>query len=175
MNRRSFFAVSAGTAAAFAGGGCRVEKVQQARRPIENLRLAGRTLEELREQYRYDLFDDYLPFLEKYVVDHNQGGFLCGVDRDGSRLSTDKGAATDGCGLWVYSYLYNTVSQDSGFLDIARKSLFFLRKNKPVGDDLWPERFTADGRVTGKPDQRGYSDLFAALGLQEYAMASGEK
>lgn len=174
MNRRRFFTVSAVTAASLAGSGCRIEKVQRVRRPIENLRLAGRTLEELREQYRYDLFDDFLPFMDKYVVDHNQGGFVCGVDRDGSRVSTDKRTVTDGCGLWVYAYLYNAVSQENGFRETARKSLLFLRKNKPVGDDLWPERFTTDGRVIGKPDQRGYSDIYAALGLQEYARASGE-
>ena len=174
MNRRSFISVSAGTAAALAVTGCRIEKVQRVRRPIENLRLAGRTLEELREQYRYDLFDDFLPFMDKYVVDHERGGFMCGVDRDGSRVSTDKRAATDGCGLWVYSYLFNTISQDDGYLEIARKSLLFMRKTKPVGDNLWPERYASDGRATGKPDQRGYSDLFAAFGFQEYARASGE-
>jgi len=46
--------------------------------------LAGRTLEDLREEYRHWLFDDFLPFMDKYVIDYQYGGFICEVDRDGT-------------------------------------------------------------------------------------------
>lgn len=176
MKRRAFFPAAAGTAtAAFAGAGCRIEKMQPVPRPIENLRIAGRTLEELREQYRYDLFDDFLPFVDRYVIDREHGGFMCGVDRDGSRLSSEKRAAWEGQGLWTFSFLYNRVSRDDKYLDIANRSLLFLRKNKPVGENLWPDAFTREGTPSAPPDGRGMAELFIAGGLLEYAQASGEK
>ena len=36
--------------------------------------LAGKTLKELREEYRYWLFDDYLPFHDEFCVDREYGG-----------------------------------------------------------------------------------------------------
>lgn len=175
MKRRSFLSATvAGTSAVLAGG-CRIEKIQQVSRPIENLRLADRTLEELREQYRYDLFDDYLPFVERFVVDRELGGFMCGVDRDGSRLSSEKNALWEGQGLWLFSFLYNRVSQDGNYLETGEKSLVFLRRNKPVGDDLWPDSFSRQGVPESKPDPRGLSDLAIAGGLSEFALASGDK
>jgi len=32
---------------------------------------------ELIEQYRKDLFDDFLPFMNRFVVDFELGGFCC--------------------------------------------------------------------------------------------------
>ena len=54
--------------------------------------LAGKTLVELREQYRADLFDEYFPFLEKYVIDYENGGFMCNTRPDGTQVSTEKRA-----------------------------------------------------------------------------------
>ncbi|MHB9028089.1 MAG: AGE family epimerase/isomerase [Candidatus Latescibacterota bacterium] len=175
MKRRSFLTLTAGAMAAFTGSGCRIEKIHPVSRPIENLRIADRTLEELREQYRYDLFDDFLPFIDRYVIDHELGGFMCGVDRDGSRLSSEKRASWEGQGLWTLSFLYNRVAQDRRYLEIAQKSLTFLRKNKPVGENLWPESYTREGNPAGKADIRGHSDLLIAGGLYEYARASGDE
>jgi mannose/cellobiose epimerase-like protein (N-acyl-D-glucosamine 2-epimerase family) len=175
MKRRSFLTITAGTMAAFYGAGCRIEKIHPVSRPIENLRIADRTLEELREQYRYDLFDDFLPFADRYVIDHELGGFMCGVDRDGSRLSSEKRASWEGQGLWMFSFLFNRVAQDRQYLEIALKSLTFLRKNKPVGENLWPENYTREGQPSGRADSRGLSELFIADGLYEFAVASGEE
>ncbi|MEZ5367104.1 MAG: hypothetical protein R2748_33400 [Bryobacterales bacterium] len=48
--------------------------------------LAGRTLPELRGLYHADLFDDFLPFLDAHVIDHERGGFMCNTDRNGVNL-----------------------------------------------------------------------------------------
>ena len=70
MKRRNFFGATVGSAAALAGlAGCeKTTKTSQPTRSVplvtdDNGRLAGFTLEELREQYRYDLLDDYMPFI----------------------------------------------------------------------------------------------------------------
>ena len=35
----------------------------------------GLSLKSLRDQYRRDLYDDFLPFMDRYVIDHELGGF----------------------------------------------------------------------------------------------------
>ena len=77
------------------------------------------TLEELREQYRYDLFDDFLPFLDKFVIDHEHGGFMCNTDRDGTNITKNKRAWYEGRGIWVYSFLYNNFEPNPKYLEIA--------------------------------------------------------
>ncbi len=100
MKRRRFIpALTAAVAPLALAPGCRIEKVKRQPRPVETLIIAGRTIEELREQCRYDLFDDFLPFVDRFVVDRDYGGFITAVDRDGSRISTDKTLADEAHGL----------------------------------------------------------------------------
>jgi N-acylglucosamine 2-epimerase len=160
MQRRQFFGLVPGLAAA---------AQTRAESP------AGLALEKLRDQYRHDLFDDFLPFMEKYVVDHDYGGFLCNTDRDGTKLSTQKTAWYEGRGIWVYSFLYNHLAKERKYLEVARKSAEFILKSKPAGPDgLWPKTFHRDGTPSSPPDTAIYGDLFIAEGLAEYSTACGD-
>ncbi|MCX6576936.1 MAG: AGE family epimerase/isomerase, partial [Candidatus Aminicenantes bacterium] len=142
------------------------EYVQAAFSPAE--------LRQLRRQYEYDLYEDFLPFMEKFVIDHEYGGFLCATDRDGTHVSTDKSQWYEGRGIWVYSYLYNNLKRDPKYLEVARKSVEFILKHKPSGDGLWPSAFSREGKAIGVPDTRTYGDLFVAHGLAEYGRATGD-
>ena len=175
MKRRSFINASGATAAAATIGiGCNSGGGQSDGTPAAStpLTLAGRTLEELREQYRYDLFDDFLPFQEKYVVDHELGGFMCNTDRDGTNITQNKRAWYEGRGIWVYSYLYNNFEQAPRYLEIARKSVDFLMKHQPKRGGFWPENYSREGKAIAPPDFRGYGNLFVANGFAQYAQAS---
>lgn len=170
MKRRNFLSVPLGGATLLTGcanrggvGGSSVE------------RLAGLTLEELRDQYRRDLFDDFLPFMEKYVIDHEYGGFLCNTDRDGTNITTNKGTWYEGRGIWVYSFLYNHLAKERAYLEVARKSVEFILKSKPDAPDaMWPTGFTRGGEPLSEPDRAVYGDLFVAEGLAEYSKAVAE-
>ncbi len=131
-------------------------------------------LRQIKRQYEYDLYEDFLPFMDKYVVDHEYGSFMCTADRDGTRLSTDKSAWYTGRGIWVYSFLFNNLTHDPKHLEVARKAVEFILKSKPEGDGLWPSAFTREGEPKGAPDARTYGDLFIASGLAEFSAASGE-
>ncbi|MBT4484074.1 MAG: hypothetical protein HOC71_10410, partial [Candidatus Latescibacteria bacterium] len=139
MKRRNFLGAAAGTGALVSGlAGCAQEHDMEKREKPEKIvtdngTLARKTLEELREEYRYWLLDDYLPFMEKYVIDHEYGGFMCTTDRDGTNINTNKRTWYEGRGIWVYSHLYNTVKQDPKYLDFARKSVEFILKQNPTG------------------------------------------
>ncbi|MHB9027831.1 MAG: AGE family epimerase/isomerase [Candidatus Latescibacterota bacterium] len=136
--------------------------------------LAGYTLGQLRDLYRADLFDDYLPFHDKYVIDREYGGYMLAADRDGTRLNSDKTATYLGRGIWTYSFLYNTLDKNPQYLEELKRTVAFTLKNKPEGDALWPDVFSQAGKVVKGPTNRIYDDLFIANGLAEFAKAAGD-
>jgi len=148
-------------------------------------KLAGRTLEGLRDQYRDDLFDDFLPFMDKHVIDHELGGFMCNTDRDGTNLNTRKNSWYIGRGIWVYSFLYNELARKEKYMEVARKAAELILRAPPKGDDLWPAEYDKQGKPIAAQGQyiggryvpvakQVYGDLFIANGLAEYARACGD-
>ncbi len=133
----------------------------------------GLPLSSLEKQYREDLFEDFLPFMDKFIVDHELGGFMCAADRDGTRLNSDKDNWFDGRGIWVYSFLYRNFTHDPRHLEIARKTVDFVLSIRPKDGVLWPRRYTRHGEALA-PDGEIYGTAFMAEGLAEYAAASGE-
>lgn len=131
-------------------------------------------LSTIREKYRSDLFDKFLPNMDSLVVDHHFGGFNCSVDIvTRKQLGTNKSAWFEGRGLWTYSFLYNNLEKNPKYLEIARKSKDLILKLKPDDNSFWPTSFTREGKaLTGAGDI--YTGLFIAEGLAEYAKASGE-
>jgi N-acylglucosamine 2-epimerase len=124
------------------------------------------------DQYRKDLFQDFLPFMDGFVVDHEEGGFLCNADRDGTRLSEEKDSWYEGRGIWVYSFLYRHLIQDPAFLEVARKTVESILRIRPRDQPLWPRKFTRFGETLAA-DQEIYGSLFIAEGLAEYSEAAG--
>lgn len=174
MNRRTFLSTSLRTSTTlFAAAKPGKAGTLRARTPVNGL--AGLTLEELRDQYRRDLFDDFLPFMEKCVIDRECGGFMCNTDRDGTNITKNKTAWYEGRGIWVYSFLYNKLAKEKKHLEVARNSVEFILKSRPAEKDaLWPKSFTREGKPTTEPDTAVYGDLFIAEGLAEYAKAAAE-
>jgi len=132
------------------------------------------TLTEITEQYRKDLFDDFLPFMDRFVIDFDRGGFCCHCDRDGTRLSDRKDSWYEGRGIWIYSCLYEHYGRNPRHLEIARKTLDAVLAARPKDDPRWPRVMNGDYSVV-TPDREIYGTLFVAEGLLAYASASGER
>jgi len=173
MKRRRFLGSSLGAAALAVQLPSSIGA--QRNRSGEPFKLAGRTLVELRDQYKSDLFTDFLPFMEKYVIDEQFGGFMCNADYQGKRLNENKLSWFEGRGSWVYSFLYNNFAREPKYLDVARRSLEFVMKIQPTGDELWPKELTREGKPLTSGDGEVYGDLFIAEGLAEYSKATGER
>lgn len=171
--RRAFLHAAIGGAALSAGCASPTREGEPLAPPA-GLRLAGYTLSEIRDLYRADLFDDFLPFLDQYVVDHELGGFLCHTDRAGRNLSTAKTTWYEGRGIWVYAYLYNQLAPEERYLDIARKSARFILPHRPPAGSLWPASFTREGDPVGDRPADIYGGLFVANGLAELSKAVGD-
>lgn len=171
MKRREFM-IGVGGAAALLPGTVSVVSQQRRRTQPRRLRLP---LKELRSQYRKDLFTDFLPFMEKYVIDPEFGGFRCNLDHFGNRVNHNKLSWFEGRGTWVYSFLYNNLAREQKYLDVARRSLDLVMKTRPEGDELWPKEITREGNPLTSADGEVYGDLFIAEGLAEFSKATGER
>jgi N-acylglucosamine 2-epimerase len=177
MNRRDFLtsAAAAGTLmAADVGPAWPQERPPRNASVADNGLLAGHTLEQLRDQFRRDLFDDFFPFMDKYVIDHEHGGFMCDTDYDGAHRDQNKFDWFEGRGIWVYSFLYRHLAREPKYLEVARRSLEFILKSEPSGDVLWAKQLSREGKPLTGPDSEIYGDLFIAEGLTAYAAATGD-
>lgn len=176
MKRRGFIGTAAATAAA-TGLYCSPQsKPSAAAAPKAGEGWPdGLTPEGVLKEYRYWMFDDFVPFMDKFVIDHELGGFMCTVDRDGTQVSSNKSAWYEGRGLWTYSYLYNKLGQDPKHLEVARKSVDFTMNVKPAAQEVWPASFTKEGKPTSNRPPDIYGNLFIANGFQEYSKAKGNE
>lgn len=177
MKRRTFFGASGGAAALAAtlpGPHIAHAATAAARTTGPDGKLAGLTLAGLRDRYRSEL-DEFVAFFEKYVVDHDYGGFMCSTNHDGTRMNENKTASTEGRGIWCFSFMYNNgLVKDKKYLDYARRSIEFIMKHRPSGTDFWPNTYSRAGEVI---DRNGGlpGDCYIAEGLAEYSRATGEK
>ncbi|WP_353138874.1 AGE family epimerase/isomerase [Pseudopedobacter sp.] len=138
-----------------------------------NTTIAGFSLDELLKQYHENLFDDFLPFMDEYIIDHQHGGFKCNTDRAGNNITKNKRTWFDGRGVWVYSYLYNNFKKDPQYLEIAKKTIDLLFKAKR-DYALWPWAYDQFGNDLKERNPDIYGDLFVAEGLIEYSIATGD-
>ena len=136
--------------------------------------LAGRSLQQLRNDYRKELFERSLPFWDRHGIDHEHGGFMCALDYDGTRVNTDKFHWYQGRGIWVYSYLYNHFGQDNRYLGVARRAVDFWLRFGRQKKGWWAERLSRAGEVLQPFRGDVYSAFTTAEGLQEYAWATGD-
>jgi hypothetical protein len=147
MDRRKFLGASVGATALLLGTPLSAVSQELRDRHIPSggaAKLAGPSLRELKEQYRRDLFNDFLPFMERYVIDHEYGGFMCNTDYTGERVNDNKLSWFEGRGIWVYAFLYNNLAKQEKYLEVARRSVEFILKIKPQGADaLWAKEFNA--------------------------------
>src|SRR5688572_21541290 len=103
MNRRNFARAAVGMSGLLAVNPSMIVSQSKSREVSSGkINIAGTSLRELREKYRRDLFDDFLPFMDKYVIDHELGGFMCNADYTGERVNGNKLSWFEGRGSWVY-------------------------------------------------------------------------
>lgn len=131
---------------------------------------------ELKRKYKAALFEHFIPNMDKLVVDHEYGGFMCSVDIINSKtLNTNKRAWFEGRGIWMYSFLYNNFERNPRFLEIASKSKDFILKHLPKDGSYYVTSFTREGKPIGNIPGDIYGNLFVAEGLAEFSKASGNK
>jgi len=132
------------------------------------------------ERYRSGLLEDVLPFWFRNGIDHDYGGLITSLDRDGSIIDTDKGVWQQGRFTWLLGELYNhrllqEHPEREQWLELAERNLDFM------------SRFcfdVEDGRMWFHVDRKGqpirkrrysFSESFAAIAYGEIAQATGKE
>ena len=131
-------------------------------------------IEELYAHYRASLLEDVVPFWLRHSLDHEYGGYLTCLDRDGSVYDTDKAMWLQSRQVWLLSKLYNTVEPREEWLDAAKLGYDFIIRHG----------FDVDGRMfflvtrEGKPLRKRrylFTETFGVIACAEYAKATGDE
>ena len=180
MKRRDFIAATVaaaagGTRLAFAGPTAPEAKIPSCTFDVLPNTIAGMSLEQLRDDYRDRLFNQYLPFWDKGGYDKQLGGVMCELNDDGSVFADEKYIWYQGRDICIYSFLYNNLDKNKRWLEIARGTRDFMVKHMYAGEGKWNEKVRRDGTLVTGVGKTVYGWLFAAAGLSEYYRATGNK
>ena len=129
---------------------------------------------QLAETYRTALLDDVVPFWEAHSLDSRYGGYFTCLDRDGTVYDTDKFVWLQARQVWTFSMLYNRLEKRDSWLEIARRGAEFLRSHGMDEEGNWYFALARDGRPLVQP-YNIFSDCFAAMAFEQYALASGDE
>ena len=149
------------------------EPAASAAAPAPPRQIAGMTIRQLCDDYHDRLFNHYLPFWDKGGYDRQLGGFMCELNDDGSVAADEKFIWYQGRGIWVYSFLYNEFGKDPHWLDVASKTREFMVRHMYAQEGKWYEKVRRDGSLLEGVGQTVFGWLFAAVGLSEYYLATG--
>ena len=122
------------------------------------------------------LLKDVIPFWAAHGWDKSLGGMITSLDRDGTLVDADKSIWFQGRSAWMFATLYNTVSEDPQWLEIAQSCIDFLDRygsNEPsLSDRLACDPQGSEPKLyfsvtrDGKPLRMRryyYSESFAAI------------
>jgi N-acylglucosamine 2-epimerase len=118
--------------------------------------------EQLATFYRRTLLDDVMPFWLRHGFDRKQGGIFTALDRDGTRLDTDKSVWFQGRASWMLGMLYQTVEPRGDWLESAQSCAGFLRRHcfSPEGKMYFT--VTREG-LPLRMRRYAFSEAFAAI------------
>jgi len=137
-------------------------------------KLAGMSLKELKDFHINEIENEYLPMWDDRRVDHKYGGVRPYLNADGTYRQPNKQVYYLGRAIWVFSYLYNHFGKREEHLEIAKKTIDFIRKHCRDENGYWISEVTREGTfVRGSFDI--YGDMYVVLGLGEYFMATGDE
>ncbi len=126
------------------------------------------------DRYRTELFDRVLPFWQKHSPDKEFGGYFTCLDRDGSLYDSRKYVWMQGRAAWTFARLYNTVEKRPEWLEFSASCVKFLRHHAQALDGHIYFSLTREGKPAFM-QRKPYSAVFLALGVLEYAAATGDE
>ena len=136
--------------------------------------MKAQRINELRKHYQNCLLDDVIPFWLRHSLDHEHGGYLNCLDRDGSVFNTDKAMWLQCRAIWLFSKLYNTLEPRDAWLDAAKCGFDFVAKYGFDTDGRMFFTVTCDGRPLRKRRYL-FTETFGVIACAEYAKATGDE
>lgn len=130
-------------------------------------------IHELAGYYRAALLDDCGKFWFPRSLDHEYGGYLHCLDRDGSVLDTDKSVWVQGRMAWMLATLNNTLEPRAEWLEWSKHGVDFLDQHCFDTDGRMFFQVARDGTPLRKR-RYAFSESFAAIAHAAHAKATGD-
>jgi N-acylglucosamine 2-epimerase len=130
-------------------------------------------IEKYADLYKNELFENVIPFWERYSIDAEHGGYFTCLDREGKVYDTDKFVWLQARQIWTFSMLYNRCEKKSRWLDIATTGADFLTRHGSDESGNWYFALNRQGRPLVQP-YNIFSDCFAAMAFSQYHLACGD-
>jgi len=132
-------------------------------------------ISELKSEVLDVLQNNILPYWEKYMQDHENGGFYGRMSGDEKLMpEAEKGAILNARILWTYSSAYRLL-KSSEYWEMATRAKRYLIDNfydKQYGGIYWSLDYKGNPQDTKK---QIYALGFAIYGLSEYHRATGDR
>lgn len=128
---------------------------------------------ELIPLYRHQLYDDVIPFWQKFSIDYEYGGFFTCLDREGVVFDRDKFIWLQCRQVWTFARIYNSVRKDEAWLNTALHGAEFLDKHGRDPEGNWFFSLDQSGRPLIHP-YNIFSDCFAAMAFAQLYKATEE-
>ena len=132
------------------------------------------TSQALAQVYENTLFNDILPFWEKYSPDPEYGGYFTCLDREGRVFERDKFVWLQARQVWTFSMFYNRVEKKASWLNLAKTGMDFLIRHGMDEEGNCYFSLTREGAPLVQP-YNIFSDCFMAMAASAYARASGNE
>lgn len=113
-------------------------------------------------QYKNELLQHILPFWLTHSKDEKSGGYFTCLDRYGKVFDTDKFIWLQGREVWCFSFMYNNITANPDWLNMALHGADFLEKYGRDEKGNWYFSLTAEGRPLVQP-YNIFSDCFATM------------
>jgi N-acylglucosamine 2-epimerase len=126
------------------------------------------------KRYRQELLESVIPFWLRHSLDREFGGYFTCLDRNGGVYDTRKYVWLQGRAAWTFSKLYNEVEKREEWLEAARLIVDFLRRYAFDSQGRCYFSLTREG-LPSFYQRKPYAAVFVALGLLEYAKATGDR
>ena len=140
-----------------------------------NDRLDLRDIAKLHEFYKCQLLEDCVPFWMEHSLDHEYGGYLTMLERDGSRYGTGKYIWPQARQAYLLARIYNTVEHKQDWLDASGMGVDFLSKYALDENGHAYCKLARDGTPLHSRPGDIFGESFLILALAEYASASGKE
>jgi N-acylglucosamine 2-epimerase len=134
-------------------------------------RIGKRSLEDIRDVFKKELYEKTIPLWKEKGVDWEHGGYLPHIDEKGDFETTNKKLYYQGRMLWLFSYFYNRFDKDGFHLRAAKNGYDFLTKYCVDDRYDWFTEVTREGRPVTKYYDI-YASIFTILGLTEFYRAT---
>jgi N-acylglucosamine 2-epimerase len=130
--------------------------------PTTNAAIATHTIAAYASLYQKELVEQILPFWVKHSRDMEYGGFFTCLDARGKVYDTDKFMWLQGRQVWCFSYMYQHVTQNPEWLQMALNGAEFMQKHGRDEAGNWYFSTTAEGKPLVQP-YNIFSDCFATM------------